>query len=123
MFGFSSDYSRGQQEQQFRETLGRRQQQRQGNSAVAQWQSYARELEGRLAQAEAETKAARVQRNVIDKRLGEMIDALREVSPNHRLSDEVSRGAENRAEVDATLAREGIKIERSGTGATVVRTR
>jgi len=126
MFGYSPDYAQGQMDQQVRDNLARRQ----DDNLAGQWQRFANELEARLArandelnQAIAETKAARVQRDVLANRLIETQAVLRQVSPNHRLCDEVKMIAENRAEVDRALAQSGISIDRSGTSPVVVRTR
>ena len=123
MFGFSPDYNRGLQEQGIRDAHRHALDQRQDDAALAQWMRYARDLEARLAQSEAETKAARVQRNVIDNKLGETMAALRQANPKHPLCDELRVAADTRREIDQTLAQAGIALDRSGPTTRVIRTR
>ena len=124
MFGYSPDYTQGQMDQQFRDNLARRQQQRQADSSLAEWQRYARELEDRLAQANAETLAARVQRHVLSGTMDRLVEALHAADPNHPLCNQVALVAENRRAVDAMLATQKISLVRNGADeAEVVRHR
>lgn len=122
MFGYSPQYTQGVMDQQVRGNLARNDDRRQAEASVAQWQRYARNLEERLAQAQAETFAARVQRHVLSGTMDRLIEALRATDPNHPLCNQVALVAENRRAVDEMLAAQKIALVRNNSGeAEVVR--
>lgn len=128
MFGYSPDFNRGAFAERAHGNLANLRAQHDNDRSVAAWQSYARQLEARLAaldnefaQAVAETKAARVQRNVLNDKLSAMMDALRQSNPRHPLCNDAAVTAALRKETDEILAKDNIMVDRTRTPWAVVR--
>lgn len=89
--------------------------------AARDWEQYAHQLEAKLAQAQAETLAARIQRNTYSRQLSRVVGELAKVAPNHPAANDVALIAEGRREVDEEAAKNGIMIDRSNPQKHVVR--
>lgn len=78
-----------------------------------EWKHYAAELENKLAQAQAETLAARIQRNTYSRQIDKLVGEIRQLSPTHPSTNDVAMNGALRKEVDAQLAKHNLMIDRS----------
>lgn len=118
------DFMAGQQQARFGSVLG----QMRAQGAARDWENYAHQLEARLAdteaalaQARAETLAARIQRNTYCKQLDRLAAQVTTVAPNFPMANQAELVAEEQRIVDNELAKHNLMIDRTNMKAQVVR--
>jgi chromosome segregation ATPase len=116
----SLDYRRGREDNFFAQQRAARDL-RNANDNLQEWKNYAAELERKLAQAQAETIAARIQRNTYSKQLDRLVGELAKVDPRNPAANSVGLIAEGRKAIDAELATHGLMIDRTDMNNQVVK--